>query len=91
MNNSSLFAVPYKNILYADKKLESLSPLEKQELFLNVAVLYDLETDLSDKETELKNDSKIKLHDIKVQYCGYTGKLIYVIIYDHVAIEEIED
>ena len=38
-----------------------------------------------------KNDSKIKLHDIKVQYCGYTGKLIYVIIYDHVAIEEIED
>lgn len=64
LNNSSLFAVPYKNILYADKKLESLSPLEKQELFLNVAVLYDLETDLSDKETELKNDSKILHKDI---------------------------
>ena len=38
-----------------------------------------------------KNDSKIKLHDIKFQYSGYTGKLLCIIIYNHYSVEEIED
>ena len=36
-----------------------------------------------------KNNNKIKLHDIKVQ--AISGRVIYVLIFDHYAIEEIED
>ena len=38
-----------------------------------------------------KNNAKITLHDIKVQYASQSGKLVYVVIYNHYAVENIED
>ena len=59
LNNPSPFAVPYKNILYADKNFEDLNPIEKQELFLNAAVIYDAKVENDTDEPELKWKSKI--------------------------------
>ena len=36
-----------------------------------------------------KNSSKIRLHDMKVQ--STSGKLVYVLIFEHYSVEEIED
>ena len=59
LNNPSPFAVPYKNVLYADKNFEKLNPIEKQELFLDTAVIYDEKSEDNTDEPELKLNSKI--------------------------------
>ena len=59
LKNPSPFAVPYKNVLYADKNFEKLNPIEKQELFLNTAVIYDEKSEDNTDEPELKLNSKI--------------------------------
>lgn len=59
LNNPFPFAVPYKNILYVDKNFEDLNSIEKQELFLNAAVIYDEKTESKNDEPELKLNSKI--------------------------------
>ena len=59
LNNSSPFAVPYKNVLYADNNFENLNPIEKQELFLDTAVIYDEKSEDNTDEPELKLNSKI--------------------------------
>ena len=59
LNNPSPFAVPYKNVLYADNNFENLNPIEKQELFLDTAVIYDEKSEDNTDEPELKLNSKI--------------------------------
>ena len=59
LNNSLPFAVPYKNVLYADKNFENLNPIEKQELFLAAAVVYDEKSKIKNEENEIKLNSKI--------------------------------
>ena len=59
LNNPSPFAVPYKNVLYANKNFEDLNPIEKQELFLDTAVIYDEKSEDNTDEPELKLNSKI--------------------------------
>lgn len=59
LNNSLPFAVPYKNVLYADKNFENLNPIEKQELFLDAAVVYDEKSKIKNEESEIKLNSKI--------------------------------
>lgn len=76
LNSPSTFAVPYKNVLYADKNFENLNPIEKQELFLNTVVIYDEKAENKSSETELKLNSKI--------FC----KNVFFIGNDDVKIEE---
>lgn len=59
LNDSSPFAVPYKNVLYADKNFKDLNPIEKQELFLNAAVIYDEKIVNKDEAPEIKLNSRI--------------------------------
>ena len=59
LNNPSPFAVPYKNVLYADNNFENLNPIEKQELFLDTAVIYDEKYEDNSDGPELKLNSKI--------------------------------
>ena len=63
LNNSLPFAVPYKNVLYADKNFENLNPIEKQELFLDAAVVYDEKSKIKNEENKIKNEeNEIKLN-----------------------------
>lgn len=82
LNNSLPFAVPYKNVLYADKNFENLNPIEKQELFLAAAVVYDEKSKIKNEENEIKLNSKI-LHksisfiennDVKIEVNKITTK-----------------
>ena len=76
LNSPSTFAVPYKNVLYADKKFENLNPIEKQELFLNTAVIFDEKAEIENAAPELKLNSKV------------LRKNVYFIGNDNVKIEE---
>lgn len=76
LNKPSSFAVPYKNVLYADKNFENLNPIEKQELFLNTAVIFDEKVENKTDESVLKLNSKV------------LRKNVYFIGNDNVKIEE---